>query len=96
MYDEKPNWNKSSTRGNRNILELRNLCAHIKTVRIHDSNEPSNAKVSSHLISNLESKAKVITFKIIWYGGLILVVVNKNSQPKRQSPQNSQILSETW
>jgi hypothetical protein len=95
MYDEKPNLNESLTRGNRNTLELRISCAQLKTVKIHDSNVHTNAKVSSNLISNLESKAKVITFGRIWYGGLILAVVNKNSQLKHQSPKTSQILLET-
>jgi hypothetical protein len=54
MYDEKLNLNKSSTRGNHNILELRIPCAQLKTARIHDSNVHTNAKVSSNLISNLE------------------------------------------
>jgi hypothetical protein len=82
----KHNWNKSSTRGKHNILELRILCAQLKTMRNHDSNVHYHAKVSSHWISNLESKANVITFGRIWYGGLILVVVNKISQLKHQSP----------
>jgi hypothetical protein len=54
MYDEKLNWNKSSTRGKHNILELRILCAQPKTTSIHDSNVHYHAKVSSHWISNLE------------------------------------------
>jgi hypothetical protein len=95
MYDEKPNWNKSLTRGNRNILELRISCAELKTTRIHDSNVHTDAKVWSNLISNLEPKANVITFGRIWYGGLILAVVNKHSQLKHQSPKHSQILPVT-
>jgi hypothetical protein len=87
MYDEKPNWNKSLTRGNRSILELRISCAQLKTERIHDSNVHTNANVWSNLISNLESKAKVITFGRIWYGGLILVVVNKNSNSNTRVPK---------
>jgi hypothetical protein len=87
----KPNWKKVDS-GNCKILELRISCAQLKITRIHDSKFPTNAKVWSNSISNLESKAKVITCGRIWYGGLILVVVNKNSQLKHQSPKNSQIL----
>jgi hypothetical protein len=87
MYDEKPNWNKSSTQGNCNILELRISCAQLKTTRIHDSNVHTNAKVWSNLISNLESKAKVITFGRIWYGGLILAVVNKIPNSNTRVPK---------
>jgi hypothetical protein len=43
----KPNLNKSLTRGNRNVLELRISCAQLKTTRIHDSSVHYNAKVSS-------------------------------------------------
>jgi predicted phosphohydrolase len=92
MYDEKLNWNKSSTRGKPNILELRFFCAQPKTTSIHDSNVHYHAKISSHWISNLESKANVITFGRIWYAGLILAVVNKNSELQLQSPKHSQIL----
>jgi hypothetical protein len=73
--------------GNHNILELRISCAQLKITRIHDSKFKTNAKVWSNLISNLESKAKVITCGGIWYGGLILAVGNKNSQLKHQSPK---------
>jgi hypothetical protein len=83
---KKPKWNKSSTWGNR---------AQLKTARIHDSNMHYHAKVWSNLISNLESKAKVITFGKFWYGVPILAVVNKNSQLKHQSLKNSQILPAT-
>jgi hypothetical protein len=41
----------------RHILELRISCAQLKTMRIHDSKVHYNAKVSSHWISILESKA---------------------------------------
>jgi hypothetical protein len=60
MYDEKLNWNKSSTWESK-ILGLRISCAQLKTTRIHDSSLQTNAGVWSNLISNLESTAKVNT-----------------------------------
>jgi hypothetical protein len=73
--------------GQHNILKLRILCTQLKTTRIHDSKFQTNAGVWSTLISNLGSKAKVITCGRIWYGGLILAMGNKNSQLKHQSPK---------
>jgi hypothetical protein len=87
MYDKKLNWNKSSTRGKHNILELRILCAQPKTTRIHDSKVHYNVKDSSHWISKLESKDNVIMVGRIWFEGHILVVVNKNSQFNTRVPK---------
>jgi hypothetical protein len=77
--------------GNRNILELRISCAQLKITRIHDSEFQTNAKVWSNLISNLESKAKVIMCGRIWYGGLILAVGNKIPNSNTKVPKFSQI-----
>jgi hypothetical protein len=87
MYDEKPNWNKSLTQGNRNTLELRISCAQLKITRIHDSNVHYNAKVSSHWTSNLESKANAITFGRIWYGVLFWQLWTKNPNSNTKVPK---------
>jgi hypothetical protein len=39
---------------------IKNSCTQLKTTRIHDSKFQTNAKVWSNLITNLESKVKVI------------------------------------
>jgi hypothetical protein len=80
MHDEKNSIGTKVRLGQRNILEIRISCAQLKTTRIHDSKVHYKAKVSSHWISKLESKAKVITLGRIWYGDPILAVGNKNSQ----------------
>jgi hypothetical protein len=76
--------------GQRKILELRTSCAQLKTTRIHDSNVHTNAKVWSNLLSNLESKAKVITcgrIRTVSYSG-----GGEQKFPlKHQSPKISQI-----
>jgi hypothetical protein len=90
MYDEKLNWNKVRLR-QRNNLELRISGTQLKITRIHDSKFQTNAKVWSNLISNLESKAKIIMCGRIWYGSLILAVRNKNSHSNTRVPKISQI-----
>jgi hypothetical protein len=64
-------------------------CTQRKTTRIHDSNVHTNAKVWSNLISNLESKAKVITCGEFGTGGHILAVGNKNSHSNTRVPKFS-------
>jgi hypothetical protein len=86
----KLNWNKSSTR-QRKILGLRISSAQLKTTRIHDSKFQTNANVWNNLISNLQSKAKVITCGRIWYGGLILAARNKSSHSNTRVSKFSQI-----
>jgi hypothetical protein len=86
MYDEKLNWNKVRPR-QRNILELRSLCAQLKITRIHDSQFQTNAKVWSNLISNLESKVKVITCGRIRYGGSYSGGEDKNSHSNTRVPK---------
>jgi hypothetical protein len=61
-------WRKTQLEQKFDCLELRILCAQLKTTRIHDSKLQTNAKVWSNLISNLESKAKAITLGRIGYG----------------------------
>jgi hypothetical protein len=81
--------------GNASFPGLRISCAQLKTMRIHDSKLQTMAGVWSKLLSNLESKANVITCGRIWYRGLILAVGNKNSQLKHQGPKNPQISTTT-
>jgi hypothetical protein len=89
MYDEKLNWNKSSTWAS-NSLELRISCAQLKTARIHGSSVQTNAGVWSNLIFNLESKAKVITCGRIRTGSYSGGGEQKFPL-KHQSPKISQI-----
>jgi hypothetical protein len=77
--------------GNRNILELRISCAQVKITRIHDSKFQTNAKVWSNLISNLESKAKVIMYERIWYGGSYPGGGEQKFPTQNQGPKVSQI-----
>jgi hypothetical protein len=82
MYDEKLNWNKGSTRATQHALSSR--------LRVFMTSKfRTKAKVWNNLISNLESKAKVITCGRIWYGGLILAVRNKNSHSNTRVPKIS-------
>jgi hypothetical protein len=91
MYDEKLNWNKSSTWAS-NILELRFFYVLNSRLRWFMTQKfQTNTKAWNNLISNLESKAKVITCGKIWYGGLILAVGNKNSHSNTRVPKISQI-----
>jgi hypothetical protein len=90
MYDEKLNWNKSSTRATQDFRTKDFMCS-AQDHEDHDSKFQTNAKVWNNLISNLESKAKVITCGRIWYGGLILAVRNKNSHSNTRVPKFSQI-----
>jgi hypothetical protein len=89
IYDEKLNWNKSSTWAS-NSLELRISCAQLKTTRIHGSSVQTNAGVWSNLIFNLESKAKVITCGRIRTGSYSGGGEQKFPL-KHQSPKISQI-----